>query len=471
MLIKMKQLGKNTIIYGVGSSVQKFISLLLLPFFTHYITPEEYGVIAMIGIITMIILPIFSLGFGSSIGISYFKSRSLKKKEIVVRTSFFILLISSILAFILLFNFDNFLMKIMKIDDKYIHILQITILSTLFSIISSPFLLKLQFDEKAKTYVVINLVNSIIIACLSAYMVIFLKYSIYGIVIPQLIGNISLFIIIFLLTSKNSIIGYSLKIQKELLKNGIPLVPSFAFLFILMHANKYILQEFEGLDAVGIYSIGFNLGSVMSIITSAIATAWFPFFMSYINKQKEAEVVFGKIFTYYVYIVGSLCLMFFIFAKPMVMILMDESFYDSYVIIGFVAMTYYVLGMFNMLLPGIYFSQKVKYVSVVQLFASVLGLVSTYFLIKQYSLAGAAISLTWGHFLMVIITYWIIYYKNFISVKYEWGKLFFFTVFFMVIIIVNFIKTNHDITKSILLILSLFVILFNLKKSKGISNA
>ena len=47
-----KGLTKDFIIYGIGSALSKLTSLLLLPFFTHYFTPEEYGALELIIITT-----------------------------------------------------------------------------------------------------------------------------------------------------------------------------------------------------------------------------------------------------------------------------------------------------------------------------------------------------------------------------------------------------------------------------------
>lgn len=67
-------LGKDSLIYGVGSVVTRFIGLLTLPIFTAYLTPEEYGVLAMLGLLTMVAQPVFSLGLAAAMGPSYFRS-------------------------------------------------------------------------------------------------------------------------------------------------------------------------------------------------------------------------------------------------------------------------------------------------------------------------------------------------------------------------------------------------------------
>ena len=125
------------------------------------------------------------------------------------------------------------------------------------------------------------------------------------------------------------------------------MVPSLGFILIIMHFNKYILQVFSDLPTVGIYSIGFNLGMALSILTSGIATAWFPFFMDYINKENEAIKVFPKVVKYYIYIVGIICIAFFIFAKPIVYILTAQPYHEAWLVVGFIAAANFINTIFN----------------------------------------------------------------------------------------------------------------------------
>ena len=66
-------LAKDSMVYGVGSVITRFIVLITLPLFTTYLKPEEYGVLAMLAILTMLAQPVFSLGLSAAMGPSYFE--------------------------------------------------------------------------------------------------------------------------------------------------------------------------------------------------------------------------------------------------------------------------------------------------------------------------------------------------------------------------------------------------------------
>ena len=46
---------KHTLTYGIGDILQRFLSILLLPIYTRYLTPGDYGIISLLGIFGMII--------------------------------------------------------------------------------------------------------------------------------------------------------------------------------------------------------------------------------------------------------------------------------------------------------------------------------------------------------------------------------------------------------------------------------
>jgi O-antigen/teichoic acid export membrane protein len=194
-----------------------------------------------------------------------------------------------------------------------------------------------------------------------------------------------------------------LDIVREMLKHGLPLVPSFAFLFVMMNGNKYVLQWLEGDASVGIYSVGFNLGAAMALLIGALSTAWYPFFMSFSDRQSEAVVLFGRFTAYYVLAGGTVTLLFFALARPVVILLTQPSFYEAFTVVGFVALAYFFLGLFNFFLPQLYFSQRVYIVTMVQAVAAILSVPLAILLVTRFGILGAAVALALSHAAMAVL--------------------------------------------------------------------
>lgn len=294
-------------------------------------------------------------------------------------------------------------------------------------------MLRLQFEERARLFVVLTLLVTFISVSSGLLLVVVFKKGIRGFIEAGLISQVANFSLFLLPAIARIRFRFCFTLRKELLRLGVPLIPSFAFLFVLQHGNKYMLQWIDGLDSLGVYTIGFNLGLVMNLVVSAFQTAWLPFFMSFVDKREEARLLFSRIMTYYVFACGTLTLLFFVCAKPVVMLLTQPAFHGSHIVVGLSAAAQFLAGVFYILLPGLYFAKEVKYVSVIQAIASLMAVGFNLLLIPPFGMMGAAIALVLGFLSMVFFTHlWNLQRKRkYLRIQYEWKRVICFAALFV----------------------------------------
>ncbi len=459
-------LADNAIIYGIGSILTRFISLLLLPLFTTYLSTFEYGVIAFLVLLPMIVQPIFSLGLSASMGICYFDVDDENHKSKTVWSAFFILLISSSVLIILTLCFSEPISQLLIHSSNYSDFVLLTIFGCAINIISTPFTLRIQFEKRAKLFVLITLIGSISSIMLSVYLIVFLRWGIKGIVISTLTGQLITGFLFIVIGIKETVFNSDRKILKELLNNGIPFIPSFAFLFILLQSNRHILHYYGGIDQVGIYSIGFSIGMVISIGVGAFTQAWYPFFMSFKNKQSEASIVFGQIARLYIILVGSLVLCFFIFSFPLTSILVQSEFRESYKIIGLSALAQFFIGLNSLFVPNLFFNKEIKYISLLQGLAAIISIPVNIIFISKWGLVGAGLGLTFSVALLPIFQlFWNNYRKSiYVSIDYKWHELSLMLIAGSIIIPLSIVISNFELLPAaiiaILTVLLLFVVIY-----------
>jgi O-antigen/teichoic acid export membrane protein len=432
-------LGKDSLIYGLGSVITRFIGFFTLPLFTTYLKPEEYGVLAMLALLTLVAQPVFSLGLSAAMGTSYFERDDLLNKSKTVWTTFAMNTVTATLLVAISWLFPVTLGQLVRLPAEYSPLVGLTLTGAALGILVTSFIQRVQFEKQARLYVVATFASALTAILVSVITVVYLRLGVKGIVVGQLAGNIATALVFMLIGTRGTKPLVSWVMAKELLRQGLPLVPSFAFLFVLMHANKFILEQEAGLEAVGIYSIGFNFGMAISVLTGGIATAWYPFFMSYMDRQSEARLLFGRVLTTYVFGVGLVCLFFFLAAKPAVAMLTNESFHSAYAIVGCVAFANFAQTLFNFFLPGIYFSKEIRYLPVVQGLAAFVSLPVNYLFIVNLGVLGAGIGLAVNSFLMVGLMFgWnFLNRKRYLVIEYEWCRITSFMVGFFSFLFVN----------------------------------
>ncbi len=407
----------------------------------------------MLALLTMVAQPVFSLGLSAAMGPSYFEIDNPLNKSRVVWTVFAIHTLSATLLVAISWLFMVPIGQLLRLPAEYAPLVGLTLSGSACIILVTSFTQRVQFEKQARLYVAATFTTVLTAILVSVVTVVYLGWGVKGMVIGQIAGNISTVFIFLLIGIQGTKPLVSFVMAKKLVQQGLPLVPSFAFLFVLMHANKFILEREFGLEAVGIYSIGFNLGMAINIVTGSIATAWYPFFMSYTERQAEAKIIFGRIFTYYVFGIGLLTLSFFMVAKPAVMLLTAEAFNQAHIVVGLVASANYFAGMYTMFLTDIYYKKEISIQSLIQGCATLVSLPLSYYLIIYFGVFGAALGLAIGHFLLpVFVHIWNIYRKkSYGRIDYDWKRIFLFFFIYLATAVLFLTVEVESITANLVL--------------------
>jgi O-antigen/teichoic acid export membrane protein len=419
----LARLSKTTLIYGLGGLLNRFINFLLLPVFTAYLTPTDYGIFAILGLVSFVTTSVFSLGLGAGLGPCYFNPERPGQEATAIWTSTGLLLVSALC----LVGFGLWLAPGISAvafqTPAHASLVRLTIVSAALNILMTPFALRLQFEERAGTFVVLTLVSTPLAFGITLWLVVGLGRGVQGLVEATLLGaGLSLLLLVAAAVPRMTF-RFRWTMGKELLRLSLPMLPSFAFLFLLQHGNKYLLQWLRGVEEVGIYSLGFNMGLLLNLLVSAFQTAWYPYFMSFAERRDEAPAVFGRVFTYYVLGCGGLTLLFFLGARPVVTLMAHPAFLEAYVAVGLSATAQFCSGVFSLLLPGIYFARDLKYISLVQALAAVAALALNLALIPRYGHLGAALALAGGMLVLVLLQHGWNAYRGYLSPRLEWPRL------------------------------------------------
>jgi O-antigen/teichoic acid export membrane protein len=420
------RLGKSTAIYGTGHVLLRMVSLLLLPIYTSYLTPADYGISATLGVLTYFLTPLFQLGIGGAMGMVWFATDE-RGRAATLWTAFSTLLVSaSLLAVVAVAMGDTFAGLLFgDLESEYDlgYLVSVALVTAAMGIVIQPLLTRLQFEERAKTFVGITLSSSVLSIALSVTFIVGLGRGVAGFIEAAAISTAVSLVVAMLVSLRGMQFSFRRSVARELLLLGIPLVPSYVALFVMLQANKYFLQASAGLDELGLYTIGFNIGLLMSLLVGGFTSAWFPFFSSYMSQPEHAPRIFARVMTYYVLAIGTVSLMFYIGAQPVVQVATQPPFWGAYVSVGPSATTQFLIGVHSVLVAGMYLTRKVRAGVLIQGAAAVVSVILNLLLIPPFGAAGAAVALVLGFLAMVIFQHgWNVARVHF-QVPFEWRRL------------------------------------------------
>lgn len=428
-----RRLAKGSAIYGIGSILNQFINILLLPLFTSYLSPSDYGVISVLTLTTFILLSIFSLGFGTSIGICYFDDDSPRRKEETICSAVVVLGVSSFVMLVLGNLFAEQISGLLFRSAEYKYVVSLNLFRACAIMLIIPFMLRLQLEERQLTFIVLTLIATLGSAGISVLLVVVLRRGFQGMIEAMFLSKVFALLLFAVIGIRGIKFRFNRKLAKGLLRYGLPVIPGFISLYILQRGNIFILQRFNSLEQAGLYSIGYNLGYAIILLVSAFTTAWTPFFLSFVDKKDEARVLFGRVFTYYVFGMGSLSLLFYIFARPVVLLLTTQAFHNAYKVTGLTASAQFLVGVFSILLPAVYFAKEVKYMTIVQVISAILFIGISLLITPAFGIIGAGVSLVLGYLIMATLLHlWNIKQRErYFNVQYEWKRVLRFTAMYV----------------------------------------
>src|SRR2546427_7199282 len=163
----MRRLAKSTIVYGLSQAVGRSASILILPLLTAFLTPADYGVASIATLVSFILVAIFSLGFGTAIAPVYFESRDAIHRARTIWTSECVLAIATAGMIGVGLLFATRLSEWVLGSPSFTYAVVLGILTAATTILSIPFSLFLQLEERAIASALLGL-SGVLVAAIAA---------------------------------------------------------------------------------------------------------------------------------------------------------------------------------------------------------------------------------------------------------------------------------------------------------------
>ena len=392
-------LARETVIYTVGNGTRGIAALLALPIYTFFLAPPEFAIIALLTVFGIVVRALAGLGFSISTAVVYFRSEDVGHRAATIQTALVASVAAALLLVIVGVVLGGPISSLLTGSAAHGEFVALFAAAIALQQIAYPLIWRLQFRARPIRYV-LAFSGGTLIGIVASVVLVADGRGITGWVEGAVIGSVAMLAIAYLFNHDIASVrprGDNLRAQLRL---GLPIVPSLLFIFVLQGAGTYLLQFQAGLDAVGVYGIGYNFGLAMSLIVASFIAAWTPFFQAYTTREPRAPATFARVHLLYTLAIGGFVLLFFAAAQPAVLALTEPGFHEAYRVIGTLAAAHALIGTWSLLAPGLYFSGRTYMQTVIQGIGALAAVVLTWVLIPRIGIDGAALAMAAGTLLM-----------------------------------------------------------------------
>lgn len=388
----LRQLGTNSSIYAATSVLQRGLQFMLLPLYTHYLSPSAYGVLAIVTAVNGVLSIFFTLGLTSAVTRFYFEYQD--QPELLARfwgtILVFVMALSAALAGLLLLLGDAILRPFIG-EVPFWPFVALGVTATFFQPFFLTFLAVLQMRNQALRYAAVSLANFGLTAALTIFLVAQLGWGASGPLAATLAASVVFFAVSLWMLRDNLRLCMDWRHLKKALRYSLPLVPHSVSAQLTAFSDRLVLNHYLGTASTGLYSVGAMFALVIEVGAQSVNRAYVPLTMAALKRGSANDM--EQIRTVGTLFVGVFCMLgtgVAALAPELLMLLVSPAYQAAAGIVPLLAFAA-VANSFYFLFVNILFydHSAVRMIPLGTASAALVNLALLLLLVPPYGMAGA----------------------------------------------------------------------------------
>ncbi len=393
-------------IYTVSRILSSAVPFLMMPVLTRYLTPADYGIVAMFAAVLTFVNPFVGINAAGTIGVRYFSKEHIEMPR-YVGTCLYVSLATLVLVALFFALFGSFVSRVTQFPAPWLWSVVLVAAGQLVVRIVMTFW---QVEQRALAYGVFLNVQTLVNVALSVLFVIVLGRNWQGRIEAQVV-TICCFAAIglYILWRKGQVsMHYDRGYALDMVRFGLPLIPHEIGGIVIGQTDRFFITNMVGIGETGVYSVGYQVGGIIEILALSFNQAYSPWLF---RKLRDGGDDFKRTLVKYTYayMAGILLLAvgFAAIAPWLLSFFVGKAFGGSGVYTFWISIGFAFSGMYYMVCNYIFYAGKTSVLAAVTFATALLNVVFNYVLIKLNGPVGAAQASAIAFFISFVLT-WIL---------------------------------------------------------------
>ena len=422
---ELRRLGRETLIYGVSTILGRFLNFLLLPFYTHFLAPGDFGVvtnlfayIAFFNILYQFGMDQAYLRFATSLEIGDLEDNFSTAATSVLAVG---LAISAVLV-----AFWSPLGRAAGLES-YAPLVKISAAILAMDALATVPLAELRRAHRAWSFAIIKSINIGVNVFFNVWFLWHDGLGVRGVFYASALASASSLLLLVPVMVRLWRPRIHWALLPGLLAFALPYIPSGLASMAVQVIDRPILMKLTNDVTVGIYSANYRLGIFMMLVINMFDAAWRPFFLDH-AKKPDAPKLFAHVTTIFLAGSGLIVLAVSLFIGEMVRIpvmghpLIHPSYWSGLPIVPVVLLGYLFNGAYYNFMPQVYLPKRTDLLIWVTAIGAVINVGSIFALVPRVGgMMGAAWATLLAYLAMAIALHG--FGRKLYPIPYEWGRL------------------------------------------------
>ncbi len=389
----LKRVASASGVYATAAVFRRGLSFILLPIYTRYLEPAEYGALELFNALSGILFAALLLGQPAAFTKCFHRDCETEdERKKVLATAILIDLPALIFGGLLLFAFaepvGSALIGRAGLAEMVRLVVATAILASLMAIVLSNF----RARERSIAYALLSLAQFVPAMILNIVFVVVLDLGITGVLWGNLLSTMIALPLALWAARHDAMLAIERRLLRPLFSFGTALIPVALAGWVISLSDRYVLRLFDDLSEVAVYSVGYKIGSILNLtVVWPFQLAW-PAVSFSISKREGHQESYAKALTYLFVVLVMAAMGLSLISRSALTLLTGPAYAAAVQVIPWVALAYVFNGVQYCVSPGVHIQGKTKYFAVFSMLAAGLNLGLNLLLVPHFGVMGA----TWA---------------------------------------------------------------------------
>lgn len=383
---------RGSVVYAVANFGLKTLNFALLPVYTRFLTPADYGTVGLAEAVAAVFAIVFTLSLEISLRRFYFEYRGDPRKLARYLSSIFGFAAVwglGVVALTLLAGPTLLHLVMPRFSVSFYPYIALAVGTAATSSILQYRLALYQVEERPTSYAWLALVSFLCTAAATLILVVAMHWGALGMLAGKFAAAVLSAVLALVLLWRWLGGGWDWAHVRESLPVSLPLVPHSLMALGLVLADRFVLQRYRSLDEVGIYTLAYTLGMAMYLVTMSTGQAWQPIFFDVAQQGESARGVLARMATG-LFVLWALVAAFGSVIAQDFMRVMDVHYRAAGMVIPWVIAGYLMHGLFALLHLAAVQAKRTHFILFASAAACVINIGLNLLWVPRYGMFGAA---------------------------------------------------------------------------------
>ena len=410
----LRSLLRGSLLYTVGNMLPRLGAFLLLPVYTAAMAPAEFGVFSLMLSLSGLLAIVYRLGLDGALLRLHFDVTSRRRPALYLTLA--TVTFGAVVLFSVLFGLIGapiFDVVFPGIGFLPYGLLALAITATMaFQYVPSALF---RATERPGRFLVFALGAFGTGVTVTVLFLLIVPLGAVGGLLGQLGTGIAVVLVTLVILVRLRRPAFDRGLAREGLAYGLPLVPHGMAAWVLSLSDRWLIGLFIGIPAleaqaaVGIYSFGYVIAQVVSLVAMSFNSAWVPFFFAR-GEGPRGPRILTEMTTLSIAGLGLLAIGIAALAPEATQLLAvsrwGEEARVAADVMQLVAVAFLAHGLYFMLVSVVFLQRRTGGLPLITLAAGAVNVGANLLLIPRLGIMGAAWSTLAGYVVLATVTWW-----------------------------------------------------------------